>query len=95
MRVHVGVLVQWCPHNRVHCLYNHMQQRADSATDHVMVSQAEALPLLLHTVFGLSKDFCASGLRVGALYTRNATLMTVGLNVCAHFCLMLRGTCLS
>lgn len=29
---------------------------------------------LVHTVFGASKDFCGSGLRIGALYSRNAAL---------------------
>lgn len=32
---------------------------------------------LLHIVFGLSKDFCASGLRMGCLHTRNALLTRV------------------
>lgn len=35
------------------------------------------MPQLVHVVFGLSKDFCASGLRVGGLHTRNSTLMQV------------------
>ena len=26
----------------------------------------------VHVVFGVSKDFCASGFRVGAVYTQNA-----------------------
>eukprot|EP00669_Euglena_mutabilis_P014269 TRINITY_DN9327_c0_g1_i1.p1 TRINITY_DN9327_c0_g1~~TRINITY_DN9327_c0_g1_i1.p1 ORF type:complete len:173 (-),score=56.19 TRINITY_DN9327_c0_g1_i1:139-657(-) len=30
---------------------------------------------MLHVVWGLSKDFCASGLRVGCLYTRNPSLL--------------------
>lgn len=29
---------------------------------------------LCHTVFGASKDFCGSGLRIGALYSKNAAL---------------------
>ena len=32
---------------------------------------------LLHIVFGLSKDFCASGLRVGCLHSRNTSLNKV------------------
>jgi hypothetical protein len=31
---------------------------------------------LVHTVFGASKDFCGSGLRVGVLYSKNAALNT-------------------
>lgn len=39
---------------------------------------AAALPVgdLVHTVFGASKDFCGSGLRVGVLYSKNAALNT-------------------
>ncbi len=40
-------------------------------------SQAELIPLLLHTVWGLSKDMCASGLRVGVLHTRNHAVLKV------------------
>jgi 1-aminocyclopropane-1-carboxylate synthase len=29
---------------------------------------------LVHIVFGFSKDFCASGLRVGCLLSKNAAL---------------------
>jgi aspartate/methionine/tyrosine aminotransferase len=29
---------------------------------------------LVHIVFGFSKDFCASGLRVGCLLSRNSAL---------------------
>jgi hypothetical protein len=40
-------------------------------------AQAERVPQLLHVVWGLSKDWCASGLRVGGLHTRNSNLMEV------------------
>ena len=39
----------------------------------------------LHLVYGLSKDFCASGYRVGALWTRNAGVLRAMDNV-AYFC---------
>ncbi len=32
----------------------------------------------MHMVYGLSKDWCASGLRVGMLYSRNTRLQKVG-----------------
>lgn len=32
----------------------------------------------VHMVYGLSKDWCASGLRVGMLYSRNTRLQKVG-----------------
>ncbi|EFN53200.1 hypothetical protein CHLNCDRAFT_137035 [Chlorella variabilis] len=34
----------------------------------------EQVDTYVHLLYGLSKDFCASGLRVGALYTRNKRL---------------------
>jgi aspartate/methionine/tyrosine aminotransferase len=40
------------------------------------VSEAAAGDLL-HTVFGLSKDFCMSGMRVGWVHSRNETLHKV------------------
>lgn len=33
--------------------------------------QTEKLEAFVHVVFGISKDFCASGFRVGAVYSRN------------------------
>lgn len=38
----------------------------------------EQVDTYVHLLYGLSKDFCASGLRVGALYTRNKRLQQVG-----------------
>lgn len=35
---------------------------------------SELLPELLHVVWGVSKDLCASGLRMGCLHSRNAAL---------------------
>lgn len=37
----------------------------------------ELVDTYVHLVYGLSKDWCASGLRVGLLYSRNARLQTV------------------
>ena len=42
----------------------------------------------VHLVYGLSKDWCASGLRVGLLYSRNASLLKVrGKCICMHACM--------
>ncbi len=38
----------------------------------------KAVDTYVHLVYGLSKDWCASGLRVGLLYSRNARLQQVG-----------------
>ena len=40
---------------------------------------------LQHTIFGLSKDWCASGLRVGCMYTHNPMLCK-SLNNMGYFC---------
>ena len=39
----------------------------------------------LHTIFGFSKDFCASGLRIGVLYSKNQKLLTAIDNI-GYFC---------
>lgn len=44
----------------------------------------ELVDTYVHLVYGLSKDWCASGLRVGLLYSRNARLQTA-LNSIAAF----------
>ncbi len=40
---------------------------------------------LQHTIFGLSKDWCASGLRVGCMYTHNPMLCK-SLGNMGYFC---------
>jgi len=40
---------------------------------------------LVHAVFGASKDFCGSGLRVGVLHSRNSSLNTALGNL-GYFC---------
>ncbi|KAL4458929.1 hypothetical protein ABPG75_013794 [Micractinium tetrahymenae] len=44
----------------------------------------EAVDTYVHLVYGLSKDWCASGLRVGLLYSRN-TCLQMALNSIAAF----------
>ena len=51
-----------------------------------MLSETEAVAQTkLHVVYGLSKDFCASGYRVGVLRTRNEGVLKAMDNV-AYFC---------
>mmetsp|Transcript_10576 Transcript_10576/g.19351 ORF Transcript_10576/g.19351 Transcript_10576/m.19351 type:complete len:463 (-) Transcript_10576:418-1806(-) len=45
----------------------------------------DLVPKLVHIIFGLSKDFCGSGLRVGVLHTRNAKLLQA-LDNLSYFC---------
>lgn len=45
----------------------------------------EELNTRLHVVMGFSKDWCASGLRVGVLWTRNAELLRAWSNL-GYFC---------
>lgn len=39
----------------------------------------------IHVIFGLSKDWCASGLRVGCLWTLNAQVQAAQQNI-SYFC---------
>lgn len=41
---------------------------------------------LVHVVYGLSKDFCASGLRVGFLWTQNAGVLRAFGESLSPFC---------
>lgn len=50
---------------------------ADAAGNAATATGAAALAAdLVHVLFGASKDFCGSGLRIGALWSRNAALNT-------------------
>ena len=44
---------------------------SEAADDPSLASLPSLLRTHVHVVFGLSKDFCASGLRVGCLHSRN------------------------
>lgn len=46
------------------------------ATDEAVASKPELLGPLVHVIWGMSKDFGASGLRVGALYSENQEIAT-------------------
>jgi len=53
-----------------------------------------------HVIFGMSKDFCASGLRVGVLHTRNAAILQarqklvhIKLFSCSWLLLLKEGEC--
>ncbi|PNH00043.1 1-aminocyclopropane-1-carboxylate synthase-like protein 1 [Tetrabaena socialis] len=45
----------------------------------------ELIPELVHVVWGMSKDFCASGLRCGCLHSRNPQLLQAFDNL-GYFC---------
>jgi len=63
-----------------------MNPFVSAMTLETMLSETEAVAQTkLHVVYGLSKDFCASGYRVGVLRTRNEGVLKAMDNV-AYFC---------
>lgn len=50
---------------------------ANGLVESGLFDQAD-MDMFVHLVYGMSKDWCASGLRVGLLYSRNAKLQQVG-----------------
>lgn len=82
-------IISWCLKNRLHCIGDEVYALSvfDPSVQLVSTSQVLAQDAhllespelagdLVHTVFGASKDFCGSGLRVGVLYSKNAALNT-------------------
>ncbi|KAG2436151.1 hypothetical protein HYH02_011655 [Chlamydomonas schloesseri] len=80
-------LLRWCLQREVHCVSDEIYgnsvfgQGATFTSAEVIARQeaanlphADRLPDLLHVVWGMSKDFCASGIRVGVLHSRNVQL---------------------
>uniref|UniRef100_A0A7S0RJE5 Aminotransferase class I/classII large domain-containing protein n=1 Tax=Chlamydomonas leiostraca TaxID=1034604 RepID=A0A7S0RJE5_9CHLO len=94
----IEAAIRWCMKHRIHLVSDEIYALSvwgEGAPEFVSTEvvaralaldlprdQAEAVPQLVHTVFGFSKDWCASGLRVGVLHTRNATLLAVMDNYC-------------
>ncbi|PNW83097.1 hypothetical protein CHLRE_06g306400v5 [Chlamydomonas reinhardtii] len=91
-------LLRWCLEHEVHCVSdeiygNSVFGEGASFTSAEVIARQEAaglphparLPDLLHVVWGLSKDFCASGLRVGCLHSRN-TQLNKALDNLGYFC---------
>ncbi len=56
----------------------HNDHYPDATTFHPVLSMdlgGVIDPLRVHVLYGASKDFCANGLRLGALHSRNAALI--------------------
>jgi aspartate/methionine/tyrosine aminotransferase len=55
------------------------QAAAATAADGSLAAYSQAaVDTYVHLLWGMSKDFCASGLRVGVLYSRSTQLQKVG-----------------
>ncbi|KAG2483578.1 hypothetical protein HYH03_017585 [Edaphochlamys debaryana] len=92
-------MLRWCLSHEVHLISDEIYGNSvwgEAAppfvsTEVLARQEAAALPHadrltdLLHVVWGLSKDFCGSGLRVGCLHTRNTQLLTAFDNL-GYFC---------
>ncbi|WIA13905.1 hypothetical protein OEZ85_002476 [Tetradesmus obliquus] len=86
-RQQLASMIQWCLRRKVHCISDEVYANSVFDESQQFVSAAHLLQQevrsmegsqhagdLVHIVFGFSKDFCASGLRVGCLLTKNAGL---------------------
>ncbi|KAK9811667.1 hypothetical protein WJX72_008020 [[Myrmecia] bisecta] len=88
-------MLRWCVKNGVHLISDEIYGNSIfkpcefvSMAALVEAEGAAAGPCardLVHVVFGLSKDWCASGLRVGALLTQNKQLHALFMNL-TYFC---------
>ena len=92
------VLVDWCSEKGVHfvsdevyacSIYNSKKEFvsvASLAFDQSLQLYGDRInPNLVHIIYGLSKDFCMSGFRVGILYTRNEMVLQAISNI-GQFC---------
>lgn len=61
-----------------------MAKLAASASQHGLDPQD--VQSYVHIIFGLSKDWCASGLRVGCLYTQNTQVLQAMQNLSYFAC---------
>ncbi|KAF8066189.1 ACS8 [Scenedesmus sp. PABB004] len=97
-RAQLRSMVRWCLANRVHCISDEIyansvfDERAEFISAAQLVTQEAAgwpdgglADSLVHVVFGMSKDFCASGLRVGCLWSRNEALNRA-IDNASYFC---------
>lgn len=84
----IVAMLQWCLQRTVHLVSDEIYGNSawgEGATftsveviarqEAAALAGADSLPLLLHVVWGMSKDFCASGLRCGSLHSRNPHLL--------------------
>ncbi|DBB02928.1 TPA: hypothetical protein ACH3X1_013529 [Trebouxia sp. C0004] len=95
---HLLQMLKWCVQNKIHmisdeiyansifkpdCQFTSMAVLASRAEEHGL--DPEDVKSYVHVTFGLSKDWCASGLRVGCLWTLNARLQAALQNVNAFY----------
>ncbi|DBA72531.1 TPA: hypothetical protein ACH3X2_010289 [Trebouxia sp. C0005] len=95
---HLLQMLKWCVQNKVHmisdeiyansifkpdCQFTSMAVLASGAEEHGL--NPEDVKSYVHVIFGLSKDWCASGLRVGCLWTLNARIQAALQNVNAFY----------
>ncbi|GAX77345.1 hypothetical protein CEUSTIGMA_g4791.t1 [Chlamydomonas eustigma] len=93
--------LRWCLANRVHVVSDEIYAMSVWGEDaphfesmeSIARAEAQLMPDgealiqdLVHVVFGLSKDFCASGLRFGCLHSRNPSLNKAVFNL-SYFCM--------
>ena len=91
----VANVVEWAVNNRIHVIIDEVyacstfnESKPHSSGFDIALSRGDADSLYkdyVHVIYSLSKDFCASGYRIGALWTRNAEIHRSMDNVC-YFC---------
>ncbi|GBF93602.1 1-aminocyclopropane-1-carboxylate synthase [Raphidocelis subcapitata] len=93
-------MMAWCLRRRIHFVSDEIYALSVFGADGpafvsaAVIAEREAAAMeggeraaeLVHVIFGASKDFCASGLRLGCLHSRNATLNSALVNL-AYFTL--------
>jgi aspartate/methionine/tyrosine aminotransferase len=72
-------LIEWCKSKQIHLIADEIYALSVFEEDQKFVSVVELLENNLgdhvHVLWGLSKDFGASGLRLGVIYSQNQTLL--------------------
>ena len=94
----MATMIKWCLRRGVHCVSDEIYALSifdEAAASHfvsaAVLAEREDVRAegdaenLVHVVWGLSKDFCGSGLRVGCLWSQNEALNTAMNNV-SYFC---------
>eukprot|EP01026_Neomeris_dumetosa_P024359 TRINITY_DN2031_c0_g1_i4.p1 TRINITY_DN2031_c0_g1~~TRINITY_DN2031_c0_g1_i4.p1 ORF type:complete len:375 (-),score=26.49 TRINITY_DN2031_c0_g1_i4:446-1483(-) len=84
-------LVRWCCDKKIHLISDEIYANSvfDPSAEFKSIAwimqkhqaEFENCVDLVHVVFGFSKDWCASGLRVGCLWTQNQQLLAVMGNI--------------
>eukprot|EP00887_Chlorella_sp_A99_P006622 scaffold3.g6622.t1 len=98
----ITAMLEWCLENKVHYISDEIYalsvfKRDAAFTSAIALAQrlrrldvrrmsAEPRCRFVHLVYGLSKDWCGSGLRIGLLYSRNATLQQALNSITAFGC---------